>query len=88
MGFATGISGPSRDLLVKRSSPENASGRVFGIVYSGLDVGQAIAPLVFAALIDRQAFSGVWLVLALLQVLMIASAVSVRRVRRGGLAMA
>jgi MFS transporter, FSR family, fosmidomycin resistance protein len=88
MGFATGLSGPSRDLLVKRSTPENASGRVFGIVYSGLDVGQAIAPLVFAALIDRGAYTGVWLVLALLQLLMIATAVSVRRVRRGGLAMA
>ncbi|MEJ8836005.1 MFS transporter [Ramlibacter sp. AN1133] len=88
MGFATGISGPSRDLLVKRSTPENASGRVFGIVYSGLDVGQAIAPLVFASLIDRRAFVSVWLVLALLQVLMIASAVSVRRVRRGAVALA
>jgi MFS transporter, FSR family, fosmidomycin resistance protein len=88
MGFATGVSGPSRDLLVKRSTPENASGRVFGIVYSGLDIGQAIAPLVFASLIDRRAFVGVWLVLALLQVLMIASAVSVRRVRRGAMALA
>ncbi|HET8747728.1 MAG TPA: MFS transporter [Ramlibacter sp.] len=88
MGVATGVSGPSRDLLVKRSTPDNASGRVFGVVYSGLDVGQAIAPLVFAALIDRHAFVAVWLVLALLQGLMIASAVSVRRVRRGGMAVA
>jgi MFS family permease len=88
MGFATGASGPSRDMLVKRSTPENASGRVFGVVYSGLDVGQAIAPLVFASLIDRHAFVGVWLVLAVLQVLMIASAVSVRRVRREAMALA
>ncbi|GAB3761112.1 MFS transporter [Ramlibacter monticola] len=88
MGIATGVSGPSRDLLVKRSTPENASGRVFGVVYSGLDIGQALAPLVFAALIDHRAFVAVWLVLALLQLLMIASAVSVRRVRRGVLAMA
>jgi len=88
MGVATGVSGPARDLLVKRSTPENASGRVFGVVYSGLDIGQAIAPLVFAALIDRRAFVAVWLVLALLQLLMIASAVSVRRVRRGAMALA
>jgi MFS family permease len=27
MGFASGIAGPSRDLLVKRSTPENAPGR-------------------------------------------------------------
>jgi FSR family fosmidomycin resistance protein-like MFS transporter len=41
MGFASGMAGPSRDLLVKRSTPENASGRVYGVVYSGLDIGQA-----------------------------------------------
>jgi predicted MFS family arabinose efflux permease len=88
MGFATGLAAPSRDLLVKRSTPDNASGRVFGVVYSGLDIGQAIAPLVFAALIDARAFVAVWLVLALLQLLMIGSALSVRRVRRTALALA
>ena len=31
MGFASGIAGPSRDLLVKRSTPANASGRVYGV---------------------------------------------------------
>jgi FSR family fosmidomycin resistance protein-like MFS transporter len=85
MGFAAGIAAPSRDMLVKRSTPENASGRVFGVVYSGLDVGQAIAPLVFGALIDRGAWQGVWLVLVALQLLLIASAWRVRRVRRTAL---
>ena len=42
MGFATGIAGPSRDLLVKRSTPPNATGRVYGVVYAGLDIGQAV----------------------------------------------
>ena len=41
MGFASGMAGPSRDLLVKRSAPDNATGRVYGVVYSGLDIGQA-----------------------------------------------
>ena len=82
MGFATGIAGPSRDMLVKRSTPENASGRVYGVVYSGLDVGQAIAPLVFGALLDRQHWHGVWLVVIAAQLLLIASAFRVRRVRR------
>lgn len=86
MGFASGIAGPSRDMLVKRSTPENASGRVYGVVYSGLDVGQALAPLVFGALMDRGEFRGVWMVLVALQVLLIASAFQVRRVRRTGLA--
>lgn len=43
MGFAAGSGGPSRDLIVKRATPPHASGRVYGVVYSGLDIGQAIA---------------------------------------------
>jgi FSR family fosmidomycin resistance protein-like MFS transporter len=47
MGLASGSAGPSRDLLVKRITPDNASGRVYGVVYAGLDIGQALAPLFF-----------------------------------------
>ena len=65
MGFASGIAGPSRDLLVKKSTPDNATGRVYGVVYSGLDIGQAMAPLVFGALMDHQQYRGVWLGLVL-----------------------
>ncbi len=86
MGFASGIAGPSRDLLVKKSTPENATGRVYGVVYSGLDIGQAAAPLVFGALMDQQRHTAVLLGLALVQGLLIASAFNVRRVRRTALA--
>lgn len=82
MGLATGMAGPSRDMLVKRSTPENATGRVFGVVYSGLDIGQAFAPLVFGALMDRHNYRGVWLGLVLVQSLLILSAFNVRRARR------
>lgn len=82
MGFATGTAGPSRDLLVKRSTPDNASGRVYGVVYSGLDIGQAIAPLVFGPLMDLHRYAGVWLGLAVLQGVLIVSAFNVGRVRR------
>jgi MFS family permease len=85
MGFASGIAGPSRDLLVKRSTPENATGRVYGIVYSGLDIGQAISPLVFGALMDQQQYRGVWLGLVFMQAVLITSAFNVRRVRRTAL---
>jgi MFS transporter, FSR family, fosmidomycin resistance protein len=86
MGFASGIAGPSRDLLVKKSTPDNATGRVYGVVYSGLDIGQAIAPLVFGALMDQQNYRGVWLGLVFMQSVLIASAFRVRRVRRTALA--
>ena len=82
MGFASGMAGPSRDLLVKRSSPDNATGRVYGVVYSGLDIGQALAPLVFGSLMDHQHYASVWLGLAVMQGVLIVSAFNVGRVRR------
>lgn len=82
MGFASGTAGPSRDLIVKRSTPEHASGRVFGVVYSGLDIGQALAPLVFGRLMDLHQYQGVWVGLAIVQAVLIASAFNVRRARR------
>jgi len=83
MGFATGVSGPSRDLLVKRATPAHASGRVYGVVYGGLDIGQAVVPLVIGALMDRGAFRSVWVALAVLQGVLIFSAFRVQRVRQG-----
>ncbi|QJC55999.1 Fosmidomycin resistance protein [Polaromonas vacuolata] len=81
MGFFAGIAGPSRDLLVKRSTPDNASGRVYGVVYAGLDIGQAISPLIFGALMDKRMFSSVLLGLAMLQAILVVSAFNVRKVR-------
>jgi MFS family permease len=82
MGFVSGIAGPSRDLIVKRAAPDNATGRVYGVVYAGLDIGQALVPLVIGRLMDQGRFSTVWLALALLQGVLIASALSVGRARR------
>ena len=82
MGFAAGTGGPSRDLIVKRAAPANATGRVYGVVYSGLDIGQAISPLLFGTLMDHQQFAGVFIGLALVQGVLIASAFNVRKVRR------
>jgi len=78
MGLASGTSGPSRDLLVKRTTPANASGRVYGVVYGGLDVGQAITPLVFGLLMDHGQFRGVLIGMALLQITLIFSAFKLR----------
>ena len=52
-GFAVGVGGPSRDMMIKRATPKGATGRVYGTVYSGLDVGFAVSPLVFGLLMDR-----------------------------------
>ncbi len=82
MGLFSGSAGPSRDMLVKRSTPENASGRVFGVVYAGLDIGQAFAPLVFGRLMDLQHYRSIWIGLAAVQLVLIVSAFKVRTVRR------
>ncbi|WP_180126687.1 MFS transporter [Rhodoferax sp. BLA1] len=52
-GFAVGVGGPSRDMMIKKATPKGATGRVYGLVYSGLDTGFAISPLVFGAFMDR-----------------------------------
>ncbi|GAP37168.1 MFS transporter [Piscinibacter sakaiensis] len=52
-GFGTGLAGPSRDMLIKRAAPPGATGRVYGTVYSGLDLGFALAAPAFGALMDR-----------------------------------
>lgn len=59
-GFAVGIGGPSRDMMVKRATPKGATGRVYGTVYSGFDVGFAVAPLVFGSFMDRGWYEAVF----------------------------
>ncbi len=56
-GFAVGVGGPSRDMMIKKATPKGATGRVYGLVYSGLDVGFAIAPVVFGYFMDQGWFS-------------------------------
>jgi MFS family permease len=46
-GAAGGATGPSRDMIVRGATPPGASGKVFGFVYSGLDVGSFLAPPFF-----------------------------------------
>ena len=82
MGFGAGIAGPSRDLIVKRAAPPNATGRVYGVVYSGLDIGQAVAPLLFGTLMDLHRPAQVWLGIAVVQAVLIVNAFNVSKVRR------
>jgi len=81
LGLGVGIAGPSRDLLVRQAATAGfgkaAFGRVYGFVYSGLDLGFAIAPLIFGPLMDHGHFSVVLLAVAVLQGLAILSALSV-----------
>jgi len=87
IGVGVGLAGPSRDLLVRRVATDalvggNASpafGRVYGFVYSGLDVGLALGPLAFGALLDAGGRDGVLPGVALLQVLAVATVLAMGR---------
>ena len=77
IGFGAGVAGPSRDLLIRSAAPKNATGRVYGVVYSGLDIGLAAAPVLFGALMDAGHPSMVFVGIGLFQCLAILTAVGV-----------
>jgi predicted MFS family arabinose efflux permease len=85
-GFGTGLAGPSRDMLIKRASPPGATGRVYGTVYSGLDLGFALGAPTFGIVLDRGSPSGVFYGAALMLLMGVGSAslvgIQVARTRR------
>ncbi|PWF22727.1 MFS transporter [Corticimicrobacter populi] len=60
-GLCSGMAGPSRDLLIRRVTPKGAVGSVYGLVYSGMDVGSASGPLLFGVMLDHGFQQGPWL---------------------------
>jgi MFS family permease len=77
VGFGSGIAGPSRDLLIRAAAPKNATGRVYGVVYSGLDIGLSMAPLLFGSLMDAAHPAWVFVGIGVFQCMAIATAVGV-----------
>jgi MFS family permease len=78
-GFMVGLISPSRALLVRRISPPGASGRVFGFVSVGLDVGGVFAPLYFGWLLDIGAPIWVFLSSAVVMLIAVATAIAAAR---------
>ncbi len=77
IGLCTGVAAPSRDLLIRAAAPVNATGRVYGVVYSGLDIGLASGPLMFGMMMDANHPAWLFVCVAVFQFLAIATAVSV-----------
>jgi FSR family fosmidomycin resistance protein-like MFS transporter len=81
LGFGVGFAGPGRDLLVRRAATSrfgrSSFGRVYGFVYSGLDTGQALSPLVFGPVLDAGRFRQPLIAIALLQVAALLTALRV-----------
>lgn len=68
-GVTNGLIGPARDMLVRRASPKGSMGTVFGFVFSGQTIGQAIAPLMFGFMIDVGAPAWIFYVSAIFTIL-------------------
>ncbi|MBL8482471.1 MAG: MFS transporter [Rhodocyclaceae bacterium] len=90
MGFCNGFAMPSRDMLVRKAATgkfgQAAYGRIYGFVYSGLDLGFAIAPLIFGYFLDGGHPSWVLAGAALAQfsALSCALGIGTREARHGG----
>jgi len=84
-GFCTGTATPSRDLLVRRAAMDRfgqrSFGRIYGFVYSGLDAGLSVAPVLFGPLLDRGMFPSVLYGVALFQGLAVLAALRVGHAR-------
>lgn len=85
IGFCVGIAGPSRDLLVRRVATahfgQGALGRVYGFVYSGLDAGLAISPLIFGVLMDNGRYPAAMVGIALFQAAAVLTVLTIGRRR-------
>src|SRR5438105_10184288 len=85
IGFCTGTAAPSRHPLVPRTAVDRfgqrSFGRVYGFVYSGLDTGLSVAPVLLGPLMDRGMFSAVLYAVALFQGLAVLAALRVGHAR-------
>jgi len=79
VGFAVGTTGPSRDLIVRNATPKGAAGRVYGFVYSGLDLGAMLGPVWFGLMLDHGLSRQMFFVVSALLVVAVATVLQVRR---------
>lgn len=83
-GFCAGVATPSRDMLIRRVTPKGATGTVYGLVYSGMDVGSSLGPVGFGLMLDAGLSQGPWVgagvsfVVAAVAALMVARAAASR----------
>ncbi|HEX9464597.1 MAG TPA: MFS transporter [Alphaproteobacteria bacterium] len=78
-GIALGSVGPSRDMVIREAAAIGSAGKVYGFVYSGLDLGAAVAPPLFGWLMDSGAPRLIFVAVAAMMVLSIATVTQLRR---------
>jgi FSR family fosmidomycin resistance protein-like MFS transporter len=83
-GVAIGSTGPSRDMIVRGATPPGASGRVYGFVYSGLDLGATLGPVAMGSLLDHGSPRVVFAAISVCLFMAIGTVIQVRRTVRLG----
>ena len=78
-GFAGGSTNPSRDMIVRNATPPGASGKVFGFVYSGLDVGSLVGPPLFGHLMDLHLPAAIFWIAVVLYVINAGMVLTIRQ---------
>lgn len=83
-GLLAGIIMPSRDLLVRKASPPDAVGRVFGIVTTGFNFGGMAAPIIGGMLVDHHWPAWIFYGSAIFMLVTVAIAIAVEKNARFG----
>ena len=78
IGFFIFSTQPSRDILVRGATPPGATGKVYGFVYSGLDLGGSLSPLLFGWMLDQHLPQWVFGAAAAFMLLAVATVVTLR----------
>lgn len=78
-GGFKGFTTPSRDMLVRAVAGPGRAGRVFGVVYAGLDLGSTIAPYLTALLFDAGLVGWYFPMLAAMSLLTISTVIGARQ---------
>lgn len=64
-GLLSGAVSPSRDMLIRAMTPAGQSGKVFGFVSTGFNIGGIVAPPVFGYVLDQGSASMVFVLAGL-----------------------
>jgi len=73
-GLVLGAIRPSRDMMVRKAAPAGSYGKVFGFVTMGMNLGGAMAPLLFGWVIDQDGGALIFLLAAAAMLLSLAAA--------------
>ena len=79
-GFCAGVVSPSRDMLIRSITPPGQSGKVFGFVSTGFNIGGMLAPPIYGYLVDQQFANGVFWLASFASLLTIATVHSAKRI--------